>query len=695
MECCLPGSGEEALLYQEPVPFSANFRLVLFCMTLQHSNGIRLGHDIFFVIIQALLSGSDFFGLKTLTFIARAVRMASKIGLLIQLLMIFAPVGGVAQNVAKSQEAGPKHVLILYNEGPYSPGNISLQQALQSRLAELTTNRVDFFEEHLYSRHFSDKANFLLFQNYLADKYAHQKLDLIVVFASGGYTLIDGLPQTLVHGVPEVFVTGSDLEAPPEINKSGVTGIIQRFDIRGTLEMIMRLQPETHRVVVVGGSSAGDCATLQRITEMAESLEGIEFEFWTNRPVADIPAAAAALRPGTVILLSRFQSDLRGQPFFGSQIAQMLVAKASVPVYVMGGSAVGSGVVGGMVVDPEQLGRRGGELAFKVMGDSKPGAVPIEIETQGIPMVDWRVLRRWKISERSLPEHCVVRYRPVSLWEEHQVLILVSFAVFLAQAFTIIRLLAQRSLRRRAEAEMLRQRMELAHATRVSTMGQLAASLAHELTQPLGAILRNTEAAELFLQKETPDLTEIRSILQDIREDDQRAGNVIERMSSLLKRRPVELKPLELAELIKDTLALVRSDAQARQVKINLEIPERPPTVRGDRVHIQQVLLILILNAMDAMAKVTAERRTLTLNVRLLNKQFVQVAVIDSGTGIPPERQPRVFEPFFTTKPEGMGMGLAIAQAIIEAHDGEIQAANNSGGGAVFKFTLAINHPTP
>jgi C4-dicarboxylate-specific signal transduction histidine kinase len=242
---------------------------------------------------------------------------------------------------------------------------------------------------------------------------------------------------------------------------------------------------------------------------------------------------------------------------------------------------------------------------------------------------------------------------------------------------------------------MLRQRMELAHATRVSTMGQLAASLAHELTQPLGAILRNTEAAELFLQKETPDLTEIRSILQDIREDDQRAGNVIERMSSLLKRRPVELKPLELAELIKDTLALVRSDAQARQVKINLEIPERPPTVRGDRVHIQQVLLILILNAMDAMAKVTAERRTLTLNVRLLNKQFVQVAVIDSGTGIPPERQPRVFEPFFTTKPEGMGMGLAIAQAIIEAHDGEIQAANNSGGGAVFKFTLAINHPTP
>jgi signal transduction histidine kinase len=609
--------------------------------------------------------------------------------------MAFGTMEGMAQNVATGPEAGPRHVLILYNEGPYTPGNISLQQAFQSKLEELTTNRVDFFEEHLYSRHFSDSTNFLLFQNYLAGKYARQKLDLIMVFASGGYTLVDGLPQTLFQGVPRVFVTGSDLEAPPDINKLGITGIIQRFDIRGTLGLVMRLQPETHRVVVIGGNSAGDCATLQRIMETAESLEGIEFEFWTNRPVAEIPAAAAALRPGTVILLSRFQSDIHGQPYFGSQIAQMLVAKANVPVYVMGGSAVGSGVVGGVVVDPEQLGRRSGELAYKVMSDFKPETFPIEIETQGTPMVDWRVLRRWKMSERSLPEQCVVRYRPVSLWEEHQTLFLVSFGVFLAQAFTIVGLLTQRSQRRRAEAEMLRQRMELAHATRVSTMGQLAASLAHELTQPLGAILRNTEAAELFLQKETPDLAEIRSILHDIREDDQRAGNVIERMSSLLKRRPVELKPLEPAELIKDTLALVRSDARTRQVKINLETPEKLPVVRGDRVHIQQVLLILILNAMDAMSKVTPEKRILTLNVRLLNKQFVEVAVTDSGTGIPPDRQSRIFEAFFTTKSEGMGMGLSIAQAIIQAHGGDIQAANNSGPGATFKFTLAIDHTSP
>jgi signal transduction histidine kinase len=645
--------------------------------------------------LPAVDSGFRFFALKTLRSISRAVRSAGAVWLAALIFTASGTLCGVAQDSAGNQEVRPKSVLILYNEGPYIPGNISFQQAFQTKLEELTTNRVDFFEEHLYSRHFSDRAHFVLFQDYLAKKYAHQNLDLIMVFPSGGYSLADGLPEALFPGVPVVFVAGSDMQAPPDLKRPGVTGIIQRCDIRGTLGLIVRLQPETHRVVVVGGNSDGDRATLGFITATAESLEGIEFDFWTNRPVAELPAAAAALRPGTVILLSRFQTDVNGQPFFPSKIAQMLVAKASVPVYVLGGSVVGSGVLGGVVVDAGQLATRGGELAFQVLGGVPPESLPIEIETTGTAMVDWRALRRWKISERSLPAHCVVRYRPVTLWEEHQNLFLVCFGVFLAQAFTIVGLLTQRSLRHRAEAEMLRQRMELAHVTRVSTMGQLAASLAHELTQPLGAILRNTEAAEMFLQKEKPDLAEIRSILEDIRKDDQRAGNVIHRMRSLLKRRPVELKPLELVELIRDSLVLIKSDARARLVKINLETPEKLPAVRGDRVHIQQVLLILILNAMDAMATVAVEERTLTLKTQILNKKFVQVAVIDAGAGIPADRQPRLFEPFFTTKPDGMGMGLAIAQTIIEAHDGSIQGANNTGRGAIFQFTLAVDESSP
>jgi C4-dicarboxylate-specific signal transduction histidine kinase len=311
-------------------------------------------------------------------------------------------------------------------------------------------------------------------------------------------------------------------------------------------------------------------------------------------------------------------------------------------------------------------------------------------------MVDWRALRRWHISESRLPAGCIVRYRPRSLWEEHRSLILFSLAVFLAQAVTIAGLLAQRARRRRAEAEILIQRTELAHVARVSTMGQLSSALTHELNQPLGAILRNAEAAEFLLEREHPDLKEILAILADIRQDDQRAGNVIGRMRSLLKRHSLESNPLDLGDLLEETITLARSDALARRVNLTLQGPAELPVVHGDRVHLQQVLLNLILNGMDAMAGCAAAERLLTVRAKPTRDGSVEVAVSDCGTGIPPDKMKLLFEPFFTTKPNGMGMGLAISRTIIEAHNGKIQAENNAGRGATFKFTLPAkskSHP--
>jgi two-component system, LuxR family, sensor kinase FixL len=231
----------------------------------------------------------------------------------------------------------------------------------------------------------------------------------------------------------------------------------------------------------------------------------------------------------------------------------------------------------------------------------------------------------------------------------------------------------------------------LAHVTRVSTMGQLASALAHELNQPLGAILRNAEAAEIFLQKEQPDLEEIRAILADIRKDDQRAGSVIDRMRSLLKKHNLELKSLDLGGLLAETIALAQSDAHVRRVSLSLQIPAKLPAVRGDRVHLQQVLLNLILNGMEAMADVGKFQRLLTVRAKTTEDGNVEVSVADCGTGIAPDKIKNLFEPFFTTKPKGMGMGLAISHTIIEAHGGKIRAENNGVHGAVFKFTLPAN----
>jgi two-component system sensor kinase FixL len=244
--------------------------------------------------------------------------------------------------------------------------------------------------------------------------------------------------------------------------------------------------------------------------------------------------------------------------------------------------------------------------------------------------------------------------------------------------------------RKQAEEETARLRQEIAHAGRVSMMGQLASSLAHEINQPLGAILRNAEAAELYLQQTSPDLDELRAILSDIRADDERAGKVIDRMRGLLKRQPLDRRRLALGEVVAEVAALVRVDASTRQVKVDLEVPGDLPQVQGDRVHLQQVLLNLILNGMDALNGAAAEDRRVSVAVVCNGARTVEVAVSDSGTGIPAEALAQIFNPFFTTKPTGMGMGLAISRTIIEAHGGRIWAENRHGGGAAFRFTLPI-----
>lgn len=190
----------------------------------------------------------------------------------------------------------------------------------------------------------------------------------------------------------------------------------------------------------------------------------------------------------------------------------------------------------------------------------------------------------------------------------------------------------------RSQQEALELRHELAHASRVTMLGQLATTLAHELSQPLGAILRNAEAAELFLKMDTPDLDEVIAILADIRKDDQRAGGVIDRMRSLLKRRDVELERLDVAQLVGEVAAFLHADANARHVVIETEVPDDLGPVRGDRVQIQQVLLNLILNGMDALNGNTGGERRVTVYVRSDLAGVVEIAVSDTGHGIPEEK---------------------------------------------------------
>src|SRR5262245_9038175 len=242
--------------------------------------------------------------------------------------------------------------------------------------------------------------------------------------------------------------------------------------------------------------------------------------------------------------------------------------------------------------------------------------------------------------------------------------------------------------RKRAELDALQSRQELAHFTRVSTIGELTASLAHELSQPLTGILANAQAALRFLEVTPPNLLELRSILSDIVDDDKRAGEVIRRLRALLRKEQVPFRLLDLNALIRDVAKLLSSDAIIRNISVKLDLDSGPAPVSGDAVQLQQVVLNLLLNAMEAMADSAEDRRFITVQSLITEDAAVHVSVQDAGPGFRQGTHHLVFEPFYTTKPSGMGMGLAISKSIIEAHGGLIWAVDNPIAGATLHFSL-------
>ncbi|HSF04691.1 MAG TPA: MASE1 domain-containing protein [Methylomirabilota bacterium] len=242
--------------------------------------------------------------------------------------------------------------------------------------------------------------------------------------------------------------------------------------------------------------------------------------------------------------------------------------------------------------------------------------------------------------------------------------------------------------RKRIELDAQRSRQELAHFTRVSTMGELTASLAHELNQPLTGILANAQAARRYLDASPPDLVEVQEILGDIIEDDKRAAEVIQRLRDFLRKGESQQIPLDLNAVIRDVAKLVSSDAVIRNVTLTLALDPDLPIVIGDRVQLQQVILNLLINGMEAMGENGGEERPLVVRTECTEAKGAHVFVQDAGPGLRSGTQELIFEPFYTTKPAGMGMGLAIARSIIEAHEGAIWAVNNPTRGAAFHFTL-------
>ncbi|WP_298832332.1 PAS domain S-box protein [uncultured Piscinibacter sp.] len=244
--------------------------------------------------------------------------------------------------------------------------------------------------------------------------------------------------------------------------------------------------------------------------------------------------------------------------------------------------------------------------------------------------------------------------------------------------------------RRRQEREAMEQRNTVAHLSRVAVVGELSSSLAHELNQPLAAILSNAQAALRFLEKGSADLVEVREILGDIVDDDRRAGEVIRRMRAMLAKSEVQYQKLDMNAVTTEVARLVQRDLSIRQVRLSVHCMPDLPAAKGDRVQMQQVLLNLFLNACDAMEHLDSKDRVVDVSIALRDADSIEVRVADQGDGVPPERMAMIFEPFQTTKSNGLGVGLSVCRSILNAHGGAIWAVNNESRGATFCFSVPV-----
>jgi signal transduction histidine kinase len=405
----------------------------------------------------------------------------------------------------------------------------------------------------------------------------------------------------------------------------------------------------------------------------------------------------SSLPEDAIIMLSVYQVDGAGRRFNASDVVPHISSAANRPAFTQVTLALGQGAVGGSVIDFEDIGRDAGRMASRVLRGAAAPSSPVPSFATSVQRFDGRQLARWKLDERRLPQDSQVLFRGPTLWQEYRWHVVSAVALIGTQAALIITLLVQRRRRRDAEAAAQRHLSHLSHLDRVAAVGQLTSSMAHELNQPLTAILANAQAAQRWLASLPPDpdkVREVRECLADIVSDDKRASEVIYRARRLLKNTDFVIVPTSLNDLAANTIRLVANHALMHSVTVTfLSAPEQP-IVYGDTVQIQQVLLNLLTNAITAAANgAVSDDRTVVVWTSVASTPYVELGVHDSGKGIAETDLDRIFEPFFTTRADGLGMGLTISRTIVEAHGGRLLVENGPAGGATFRVHLPTDQP--
>jgi signal transduction histidine kinase len=585
-------------------------------------------------------------------------------------------------------ELPPWRVVVIRNWDSQYAANIVREQALRQALVENAKRVVELYSEELDTLRFPMGLERELLA-LLEQKYRETRIDLVIATGPEPLAFATRHRDRLWPGAAIVFNGIVDGVLGDWKRPARTTGLTLRLDVEGTLDLGLALVPGAKKVYLVAGNAPFDKTYLAlALRAVRASRRPLEPELIEGLTVKETLERVAAVEPDSLVLYLTMLRDRTGQVLGPGAPTITRVSQASpAPVLSAIYTQFGRGPVGGSSSRLEAHGEAAGQLARRVLEGADPDAIAIRPEPAPTCQVDWTALQRWKLAERDVPSRCEIVHAPPSLSKEYFWPLVALVSVILLQAGLLWALALQSSRRRRAEAQLALRGAEIAQVGRVSMVGALTANIAHEINQPMGAILSNAEAALMMLDQDTLTPEKLRAILTDIRDEDLRAAEVIRRLRAMLARAEWKPEALELNAEVAEALGHVALDAARRGVRITPRFDNRVPAVMGDSVQLQQVIINLVLNAMEAVGSLAGERNEVRVETSA-RPDGVEIAVTDRGPGIAPENASQIFQSIFTTKKDGMGFGLSIVRTIVEMHRGRVSFEPNEPRGAVFRVWL-------
>ncbi|MCB1546945.1 MAG: histidine kinase [Hyphomicrobiaceae bacterium] len=585
-------------------------------------------------------------------------------------------------------DTAARRFLVIYEDSSTLPANVGIAEGIASRFAEVPLTEREIHNVYLDTLRFPEMARSEALLRVLETKFLDSEID--VVMAVGGAALSFALDHRaeLAPNAPIIF-GGIDRDTLGNWTREpSVGGVLQFLDAGKTLEFAKTLQPDARQIVVMSGSAKfdRDWAASVRHKIGAEFLE-TPVTYVSDLSLEGFIETARNLDPDTIVLILTILIDSQGRQFIPREAAAEIAKSSSAPTYGMFNTFVEAGALGGRVTTFPEIGRALAEQALAAVAEGSAGDLPI-VELPATNVVNWPELARFGIDTSLVPANARRLYYDPPVWQRYRREISIAFLVLLLQTATIAALLVGMHRRKRLTTELELGRRELAHAARSAQLGQLSGAIAHELNQPLTAILSNAQAAARTLRSDEPDLSELSEILSDIVDDDRRAAAIIRQLRRLMKEGEVEFEMIDLDEVVASTLDLSHSELVARRTEVQFKRSGERLAIHGNMTQLQQVVLNLLLNAADAMKDLAPAERHVLVETSAVGEATCQLAVSDRGPGLSEQEAEGVFKPFVTSKCDGLGLGLSICRSIAKAHGGTLAFDHGAPSGARIVLTL-------